>query len=354
MAMEKFTVRGYYPSDSRRSFILNLPSAKRFLHVVVKNAEMMTNPELMISKAVKRHKHETTHVTPYAMIDGKFVNLPKTLQQILVSHPFPLNQGPVNIVLDTNTEAKKSVAEVLKAKTVFSHTDTQICAQWVPEVIGKNAWNGQGSYRVTDLQFRVQGAASTVNMGLVYTCQKSGCVIHCPCHICTDTMHDCCKERHRSELCSKCNQQCTIHKITVPHMFNPATDQFTFVTEKMDQYRFAYGYAGIPSNCANCSNDVLDHQIFHLVPHNLCRFCRYEMRPYEHRNVLNLADYKKAEVCVNWQDGKTCSFCLMESKKDKYAREKHEATVHRQESKTFKCELCPKSYSSQMSLELPR
>jgi hypothetical protein len=351
--MERFTVRGYYASNSKRCFTLNLPSAKRYFPLVVKNGEMETHPELLISTAVKRKKYETTkHVTPWAMVEKKIEKLPKTFQQLLLSHPFPLNQGPLIIALDTNTEEKKSVAEVMKARTVFSHSDTQPCARWVPEVRGKNAWTceeGKFSYKVTNCQFRIQGPASTVNMGLVFTCQLSGCIIHCPCQICTDTRTDCCKAFRCYELCSKCNTQCTTHQITVPYMFSAATDLFTLVTEKMDQYRFAHGYAGIPSNCADCSNDVLEHQMFHLVYHKLCRFCRYEMRAVEQRRVLSLEDYKGAEAIVNWRDGKTCSVCLLESK-DKYAREKHEAIVHRHESQKFKCDLCPKSYSSQSSL----
>ena len=348
--MEKFIVSGY-SFDSRTNLSLNLPQSKRFLHVAVKNSETETFPEALISKAVERKKHETTHVRPSVWVDGKSIHLPRTLQHLLASHPFPLNQGPVVIPLDTNTETKISVTEVMQAKTVFSHRDTQPCARWVPEVLGTSAWTGkQGQeYNVTDLVFSIQGAASNVDMSLVYTCHLAGCVIHCSCHICTDKGNDCCKNRHKSELCRKCNSQCTTHQINVPYMFNPATDLYTLVTEKMDKYRFGYGYAGIPSNCSSCSQDVLEHQMLHLVYHTLCRFCRFEMRPLEFRSVRNLTDYKKAEIILNWRDGKTCSVCLLESK-DKYAREKHEATVHRQEPQKFKCDLCPKSYSSKSSL----
>jgi hypothetical protein len=56
------------------------------------------------------------------MVDRKIERLPKTMQQLLLSHPFPVNQGPLITALDTNTEGKKSVAEVMKARTVFSHS----------------------------------------------------------------------------------------------------------------------------------------------------------------------------------------------------------------------------------------
>jgi hypothetical protein len=63
--MERFTICGYYATDSKRCFTLNLPSAKRYFHLVVKNGEMKTYPELLISAAVKRKKYEMTkHVMP--------------------------------------------------------------------------------------------------------------------------------------------------------------------------------------------------------------------------------------------------------------------------------------------------
>ena len=64
----------------------------------------------------------------------------------------------------------------------------------------------------------------------------------------------------------------------------------------------------------------------------------------------SLNKFRKAEEILNWRDIKTCSVCLLESK-DKYAREKHNAIVHRHESQKFKCDVCPKSYTSQSSLE---
>ena len=282
--MEKFILRGHSSKGNSREavFCLNLPKAKTFSPVAVKNCEIKTYSEQLISHAVMRRKkpisqYQKSHVRPYVIIDGVLQNLPKTLQQLLSAHPFPLSQGPITLRLDTNTETKETVADVVKAKRVFSHCDTQACSWWVPT----------------------------------------------PCD----------------------------HQIKVPYLFDPSTDLHTMVTEKMTEYRFAYGYAGIPSDCKHCSADVLEHQVLHLVHHQLCRFCRFESRPLEQfKGGKSLKRFKKAEQILNWRDNKTCSICLKESK-DKYAREKHEAIVHKQECQKFKCDICPKSFVCQSSLD---
>ena len=350
--MEKFILRGYSKEKDKAAYSLNLPPAKTFTKPAAKASSEVLFTENLIANLVKRKKYETTHTSPFFAIDGKVEDLREMLQQLLASHPFPVSQGPINIPLDMNTEIKESVTEVLTAKTVFSHSYDQACGRWAPVALGTAAWTGkqgQVNYNVTGHSLNIEGAASTMDMSLLYTCQLSGCIVECPCHVCTVARKGCCKLRHNPQLCRKCDSQCTTHQIKVPYLFNAATDLYTIVTEKLDKYRFAYGYAGIPSACKHCSNDVLEHQILHLVPHKLCRYCRFEMRPLEFRSVKSLKKYKKREETLTWRDNKTCSVCLVQSK-DKYAREQHEAIVHRQEIQNFKCDICPKSYTSQNAL----
>ena len=85
----------------------------------VSSAESITYPELLISKAVLRKKFETNHVEPSVVIDGKFLKVPKTLEDLL-QHPFPRNQGPLRLPLDSN-----NIVNEFKAKTLFSHSDKQ-------------------------------------------------------------------------------------------------------------------------------------------------------------------------------------------------------------------------------------
>ena len=111
---------------------------------------------------------------------------------------------------------------------------------------------------------------------MLYTCTALRCVIECPCNICNSNI-DC---RLQSDVCST---QCGVHHIKVSHMFDATTDLYTLVTDDkyMSEYQYTYGYAGIPSSCAVCSQDVLQHQIYHLVYHTTCRYCKFEFRPLE-------------------------------------------------------------------------
>ena len=151
--------------------------------------------------------------------------------------------------------------------------------------------------------------------------------------------------------CKKCSPQCPLHQITVPHQFNPLENLFTIVSEKMTKYRYAHGYAGIPKTCEHCHSDLLEHQVLHLVTHELCRFCRFEGRPLEIKNAAkSLKKFIQAEKEVDFRDQRTCSVCLLESKNEN-ARKIHEAIVHKRTSQKFKCTQCPKSYVCQSSLD---
>ena len=93
--MEKFILRGYPNKEwnSGAAFCLNIPKAKKFFHVAVRNCEEETFPEKLVLRAVNRRKgpispHEKAHLKPSAIVNGEFVELLKTLQQILAAHPF--------------------------------------------------------------------------------------------------------------------------------------------------------------------------------------------------------------------------------------------------------------------------
>ena len=45
------------------------------------------------------------------------------------------------------------MAEVLKARNIFSHCETQACGQWAPKALGTAAWTDtidKGTYVVTE------------------------------------------------------------------------------------------------------------------------------------------------------------------------------------------------------------
>ena len=256
---------------------------------------------------------------------------------------YPLAQGPALLAPDYRDE-RKSVSRVLTEWTLFSHDDCQDCYEWFPVSVGVDAWGRESNFEITDLKHSIQGAASTVDMGVVYTCKLLRCVVHCPCSVCRDSRKTC-RLKCREEVCQDCNSQCTQHIVKLPRLFDAETDHFTMVTEQMEKYKFAQPYAGIPLSCVQCSQDVLDHQIFHLVYHTRCRFCRFEMRPFEHHSIRWLEDYKQACLKVTRRDAGTCSVCFLQCQ-DKYARKKHEETLHEGKPKQHKCDKCNKTFSN--------
>ena len=120
--------------------------------------------------------HVNVHIHPKAIINGKIQQLQKTLQQLLSVNPFPISQDPVV----TRSEDKKTVAQVIQAKTIFTHSETQACALWASEVLGTAAWTDnrdEGTYVVTQPDQNIQGVSNTRDMSMVFSCQLLKCVI---------------------------------------------------------------------------------------------------------------------------------------------------------------------------------
>ena len=358
--MEKFLLRGK-KSDS--CLQIKVPCAKIYQPVTtVKDAETNLYPMELITKAVKRRKvfnhyrdYDQCHIDPGTIIGNDFLMLPKTLQQLLSPHPFPLSQGPLILPLDLEIDKKVTVDHIIATKTIFNHSPSQPCGLWAPTMIGMAAWTSnteESSFSVQELtEMSIAGVSSMMDMSLVYTCQLHKCLIKCPCNVCRKPRGKCCKTSLAKMSCKMCSSQCPIHQITVPRQFNPLENLFTIVTDRMTKYRYAHGYAGIPKTCEHCVSDLLEHQVLHLVTHELCRFCRFEGRPLEIKNsAKSLKKFIEAEKEVHSRDKRTCGVCLLESKNES-ARKIHEAIVHKQTSQKFKCTKCPKSYVSQSSLD---
>ena len=338
---------------TNRKYDLVLPKSKHYKIHAIKNGEQELRVTDIITQAVNRKKYKPAHIKPSTRKTYcEVVNLPRTLQKILTSHSYPLSQGPVLLPIEGRIDRglgnEKTFSEVLRDKTMFSHSDSQNCYEWFPNIAGMSAWGQQSKYEVREMRFDLEGAASMRDMGLVYTCDKYKCTVHCPCTVCRDQSRKC-KLWCRAEVCTECNSQCTEHSIKLARLFNADTDHFTMVTQKMDRFMFAHPYAGIPLGCAQCSQDVLEHQVYHLVFHLRCRFCRYEMRPFENKSVVDLYDYEQAELELKRVDNRTCSVCLQKCQ-DKFARKKHEEVVHEGKVKALKCDVCEKSYSNKNAL----
>ena len=106
--MEKFVIFGS-KSDNIK-FDLAIPKAKHFKIQAVFNGEKQLQLKHVINDAVKS-KHKTYgcetygHIKPFIVTEnGSWLDLPKSLQHLIVKHPLPLSQGPVLLPLDTDTE----------------------------------------------------------------------------------------------------------------------------------------------------------------------------------------------------------------------------------------------------------
>ena len=150
-----------------------------------------------------------------------------------------------------------------------------------------------------------------------------------------------------SESCKQFRLSLPIAKRYEPHIVKKGEEQlYPLDIINMAVYRKKYVLS-----CVQCSQDVLDHQISHLVYHTRCRFCRFEMRPFEHQSIRWLEDYKQACLNLTRRDAGTCSVCfLLCQDNDKYARKKHEETLHEGKPKQYKCEKCTKSFSNSIAL----
>ena len=158
------------------------------------------------------------------------IDRPGALNFILGKHPFPVSQWP--LVFPFNRSA------AFEKQTLFMHgdNDTQEC------LTRKLAWNPDSLHvhQLRELNDILQGPASTMKMGVLYTCNKLKCVVHCPCSVCHDD-RDNCKLECRDDVGIGCNSQCLEHQINLPRLFDSETDLFTIVTNKLGCYRI-----GIP------------------------------------------------------------------------------------------------------------
>ena len=371
--MEKFVVIGQHHQHPTRNLKLNLPKAKHYAHVAVKDGEKVLDTKCVIEHAVYKSsmslQHQVRHTVPYLNKPGEKIEyLPRSLQSILIKQPFPLNQGPVNLPFECEGRMwedggvkvnARSAEEVLKQRVVFHHGADQLCGDWHPVVTGIPAWKNtshilQRSYEVKDQTIRIQGPSSLKDMSIVYPCNQLCCSVRCPCFVCLDK-RDNCKIECNMDICQNCNSQCSEHQIKLPRDFNPDHDHCMLVTQKVDQVQFGVPFTGIPLSCVTCTNDVQEHQALHIVFHSRCRFCRHQMRVlYEalSKEIVNSADYKKAIELVRWSDARTCSVCLSEHQ-DSYARKKHEKQIHAKEDREFKCEHehCDKSFTNKSALD---
>ena len=361
--MEKFIVTAK-ASNSENILALKLPESKHFEVKPIENEEKESHVMKLLHDAVQsaiysdryyqHHRNPTVSIEedpkPYPTTYQYFVPtaVPRTLQGIFLNKPFPLSQGPIISPLDCSTEDRKTEVKIMYAKTIFKHHVKQMCMEWKPRISGISSWEGgknKSCYEASeDLTLKVEGPASTKDMRIIFTCQLNNCIIYCSCSICTD-IEESCRMQCKDCPCDDCDRQCTSHSLKLPRLLNLEEDHFTMISVKIDQYRYVVGHAGIPLSCPSCTQDILEHQTLHLIFHVRCKFCRYELRPFEvNKSLTTREEYKSATRHLKRIDGRTCSYCFV-TLQDKFARKKHEEAVHEKKQQKYKCEECTKSYS---------
>ena len=176
MEMETHMVKGIIsPSKVEKYLYLQLPKAKLF---VVKSLD---------------HPHHHDHLFPAMLSDAVKrsrldwgTKLPRFFRHIQTSHTYPIAQGPINLPIETWLVGGGPTAQqVLTARTIFNHSDSQICGKWNSVITGISSWGAIApdpllsgieskvpSYVVElhESEQTIQGAASNIDMRLMYTC----------------------------------------------------------------------------------------------------------------------------------------------------------------------------------------
>ena len=346
--MSRFFVLGCTDLHQGTRFQLTIPKSKHYVPINNSDKEAFQVKEMSDQPTLC-----PANVRPYNVFLGPI----KTLSERLGDHPFPLSQGPVLLPRDQlrqdpdpfakyfgreNKKDVKSVSEVLYFKASFEHEESQQCKEWRVIKSGKTAWTIDDNFEVKDVKkMNMAGPATTRSLEVVYTCQFNKCAIFCACSICNDKTS--CKEVCKEEVCSNCDIQCRVHRIGLPRSFDSETDQYTVLVHKSDGYFFMQLYSKIPKDCLTCVDDLLEHQVYHLVFHLRCKFCRHDMRVYYIKNILTVSEYEEAEKLLARKEDRTCECCYTLSK-TKHTRKVHEERHH------IQCENCLKIYANSTEL----
>ena len=181
--MSDYLVRGSHFQDSSKILELKLPSAREYKILTVDNSNEIVQPLLLIKHAVKMRQQtflKRGFSKPVIYRGYKEVRLYKSLQQILSKHPFPLRQGPSIPQLECAPFSNQTENEMLIAKTIFRHSESQECGEWTPIQSGLDGWgiisantskmkSQCETFTVSHLENGIQGPASSKMTRIYYT-----------------------------------------------------------------------------------------------------------------------------------------------------------------------------------------
>ena len=282
---------------------------------------------------------------------SSFSDCSNILKSELLSHSLPRNQGPLLPILHLLSSGSQDWSEVMKFHSSFQHDPKQKCARWTPGSKAGAPVTLCNIYDVCDIEDDFKGPCSEKDtMAVFYTCIFNKCLVGCACYLCTN-FHFECRQNCRGHPCQDCYPQCKLHRIELDRRFDINMHKFT-VSSDDEKIKYFVKHAGIPKDCLNCSKDLLDHQMFHALPHQLCKFCLQLLAPIENSEIplISVEDYMKAKLDFSSQVNLTCAFCLKVF--DKAIKRKiHEKTVHEGLGRDFRCNNCEKTYTNENALK---
>ena len=235
--------------------------------------------------------------------------------------------------------------------TEFSHSPPDQCNEYT---INKTKYeNISDLKKIESLEIEIEGkskriegsCSSNYDMSILYTCNKKRCIVPCVCK-------DCISEE----------KQCQLHKILHPGYFDPEKHSFSVRNDDsldinlvrhdlkfdVESRVEVLKYAGIENGCDKCQRDLLHHQAYHLIHHDLCKFCRNAKHRYE--NVENKRICHENMKFKNEEENSSCHICnkIFNSKQ---AKDKHVQTQHGNERKLgYVCINCDKLFQSKLAL----
>ena len=271
----------------------------------------------------------------------------------LDNHPLPWNQGPLLPFLHFPSSDSPKSEELIANYTEFQHEPNQKCAKWTPGLRDSRI-SICNFYRVSELtsEANFQGSHSDMKtMSVVYTCMFSKCSVSCPCKLCVNTQLRC-RSTCKDTPCPDCYPQCKLHKLEIERRFDVVKHSFTIMTHGVNSAKYLVKHAGIPRVCQDCTEDLLDHQKFHLLPHPLCKFCLQLLAPIENAKspIRSFEDCVRAKKDFQSQVNHTCAYCLKVFG-EVYKRKIHENTQHEGKRKEFVCNDCEKTFTNRNALE---
>jgi hypothetical protein len=165
--------------------------------------------------------------------------------------------------------------------------------------------------------------------GLIYTCNRKGCKILCPCKICKNGF--CTPKCNTERNCFHCIQQCKKHRIGLMRSYDEKTQAKSTFRNKTTIF------PNINVNeCEICKSDLADHEKNHMIIHTRCKFCKHTEETLS--NTLTLHDVRKHEINTRMYEEFICKYCF------KKLKTKNNRLFH--EDRCVKCVHCQKKFDT--------